>query len=266
MLEVENLVVEYNAKERKRVLDNITFTLSKQKAVVVGPNGSGKSTFLKAILGLVPIKEGRVMVFGNNVKNVKNEVRVSSNLLEVYELVNLSVKDIIFLYADLKRANADEVLTKIKEVEVESILKSKPWRLSTGQQKIFGNVMALSMNSKLALLDEPFEGIDQVRRKKIAQMIQEFDGEIVMVTHEFDVLLKYFKDWPLYFMIEGKLAGGFRVSDIPRIYMNREEKPGYISKINTRYGTLSFTLNEGEVSLTSATNWEGIFEKISGEL
>ena len=63
LIEIQNLNVAYG---RKKVLENITLTLSKNEIVtIVGPNGSGKTTLFKAIIGSIPIKSGSVVINQN---------------------------------------------------------------------------------------------------------------------------------------------------------------------------------------------------------
>ena len=63
LIKIQNLNVAYG---RKKVLENVTLTLSKNEIVtIVGPNGSGKTTLFKAIIGSIPIKSGSVVINQN---------------------------------------------------------------------------------------------------------------------------------------------------------------------------------------------------------
>jgi ABC-type multidrug transport system ATPase subunit len=77
-----------------------------EKAVVVGLNGSGKSTLFKAILGLAPIAEGSVKVFDIDVARERNDLRVSTNLSDMYRLAYVKTQDILNIFAELKGGKA----------------------------------------------------------------------------------------------------------------------------------------------------------------
>jgi ABC-type spermidine/putrescine transport systems, ATPase components len=57
-----------------------------------------------------------------------------------------------------------EYLSLVEHFELEEILNKKIHELSSGQAKMFGNIMALAPKPKLVLFDEPFENVDQNRR------------------------------------------------------------------------------------------------------
>src|ERR1700730_15749134 len=146
MLQIENLTVTYDRKEKDAVLRSVNLNLSSEKAVVVGPNGSGKSTLFRAVLGLVPIRSGSVKVFGTEVGDEKGDVRVSTNLAEVYRLAYVRARDIVNIFAELKGGNPESALKLFSDFELEPILKKRIHELSTGQQKMFGNIMAVSFS------------------------------------------------------------------------------------------------------------------------
>lgn len=102
MLEVKDLTVGYDKYVEGLVLKSVNLNLTSEKTVIVGPNGSGKSTLFKAILGLAPIKGGFVKVFYTDVRNEKQDIRVSTNLAEVYRLAYFRLRDLVNVFAELK--------------------------------------------------------------------------------------------------------------------------------------------------------------------
>lgn len=262
MLEVKGLVVDYGKRDR-RVLNRVDLTVGDgEKVAVVGPNGSGKSTLIRAALGLAPIAEGSATVFGMDVRTVSGETRVSTNLLEVYRLLYSSAAELIKVFAELKGVNPSDYLSLVDYFGLQEVLDRRVHEMSSGQAKMFGNIMALGSKPKLLLLDEPFENVDQSRRAKMANTLTGFGEEVVMVTHEFDLLRK-FQDWKLYFMIEGTLYGAFSVADLDELYISRGEKPGSILTVNTSFGTLSITRGQGDVALKSATSINRLIEEVA---
>src|SRR5579883_2525559 len=238
MLSVQDLVVTYNRHSDGPVLKNVNFQIaSEEKVVIVGPNGSGKSTLLKAILGLAPIESGSVKVFGTDVKEVRGDVRVSTNLAEVYRLAYVKAKDVVKIFAELKGGNPDSAF------------------------KMFGNILAVSFSPKLVLLDEPFDNVDEGRRRRFIEVLRQLPAEMVVITHEFN-LLQRLSDWGLYFMIEGRLWGKFSASLLDRLYITRGEASGSLAVMETSLGRLSITLDHGDIAVRTATNLNALLEQV----
>ena len=60
-LEVRN--ISYSYQEDRKILSNISFDINEGEYIsIVGPNGSGKSTLARVLVGLLPIKEGEIIV------------------------------------------------------------------------------------------------------------------------------------------------------------------------------------------------------------
>jgi ABC-type multidrug transport system ATPase subunit len=264
MLQIENLTVSYDRKADSAVLKGVNLDLSGEKAVVVGPNGSGKSTLFRAVLGLVPVQSGSVKVFGTAIEHEKGDVRVSTNLAEVYRLAYVRTYDIVNIFAELKGGDKESALKLFHDFELEPVLKKRIHELSTGQQKMFGNIMAVSFSPKLVLLDEPFDNVDEHRRRKFIEVLKDLDAETIIITHEFD-LLQRLGDWALYFMLEGKLWGKFSASQLDRLYLTRGEAKDALEVIETSLGKLSVTLDHGDVQVKTASSVNALLEEVKEE-
>lgn len=204
MLEVYNLVVRY---EKNRDAVNVSeFVLQdKEKIIILGPNGSGKTTLIKAVLGLVNY-EGDIKINGKDLRKIKCELSVSTNLEEVYSLLYLDIKDLISLYMDLKGCDEENALKLVRYFGIENTLNKKLWQLSTGQRKLVTNILAISSEGEILLLDECFDGIDPPRKAKLANLLNQYEHSILITTHELG-MLKYLGQWGIYFMFEGKIFG-----------------------------------------------------------
>ncbi|MEM3655718.1 MAG: ATP-binding cassette domain-containing protein [Thermoprotei archaeon] len=261
MLEISGLVVRYG--KGREALRGVSLVVGDgDKVAIVGPNGSGKSTLIKAVLGLAPIVGGKVRVFGMDVDRVSGETKVSTNLGEVYRLLNAPARELIQLYAELKGVPPENYLKLVEDFGLEEILGKKLFKMSSGQAKMFGNIMAFGSNPRLILLDEPFEDVDQSRRMGLVKMLASFEGEAVLVTHEFDLLIK-FADWKLYFMLEGSLYGPFMIGDLNTLYISRGEKPNALCTIRTSFGVFTVTRGNGDLALKYATNIDKLIEEVA---
>jgi ABC-type Mn2+/Zn2+ transport system ATPase subunit len=262
MLQIEHLFVSYDGNKNGSVLRGVDLLVNqKEKAVVVGPNGSGKSTLFKAVLGLAPVTSGVIKLFGTLSSKEHGDTRVSTNIVDVYRLVYLPARDLVKIFAELKGKSPDFAFKLFREFELNSILGKRLHELSTGQQKMFGNIMAVSFDPKLVLLDEPFDNVDENRRRRLIDVLNRLDSEIVIITHEFN-LLSRLGDWGLYFMLEGKLWGRFSASQLDRLYISRGDISRAIKVMDTSLGKLSVTLDYGDVAVKTASNVNALLEKV----
>ncbi|HLI45673.1 MAG TPA: ATP-binding cassette domain-containing protein [Geobacterales bacterium] len=260
MLEIKDLIVSYG---RRSILKNIRLELEYgEKVAIIGPNGSGKSTLIKAVLGIAPISGGYVKIFNFDVKNLKNELRVSANLPELYRLFNANIKDLFKVFSMLKEVDEAAYFNLCNYFDLDDILDKRMHELSAGQVKMFANIMALAPNPKLLLLDEPFENVDQTKRIKLIRILQNFKESIILVTHELEILRK-FPEWNLYFVLEGQLYGPFKVSDMDDLYLSKGIKENALMTIQTSIGIFSITKEIGEVALKYATNFNQVIEEVA---
>ena len=262
MFQLDELCVNYQKGHIRPALEGVTMSLNSEKAVIVGPNGSGKTTLIKTLLGLVQASSGRIRVFGKDPREISGEVRVSTNLIDVYRIMRLSISDLIRMYSEMKGFEPDGPLEMIQSFGLGEILGKKIHETSSGEQKMVSNILALSFSPQLILLDEPFDNVDLPRRLKFSGILNSIDSEILLNTHEFDVLPRL-GDWSLYFMIEGRLFGKFRTSQLKDLYINRGNVEGSLSIMETSFGTFSVTEHDGQVPITGAGNLTALLGQVA---
>ncbi len=262
MIELKNYTAGYGRDQGNQAVSDIDFVMGREKSIIVGPNGSGKTTLFRSILGMVRQNVGTAKVLGKEPNNIRGELKVSTNLPEVYRLISGSVRDIIEVYSELKDSTSDDVYQLLKDYGLSDILKKRIFNLSTGQQKMLCNLLAVSFHPDLVLLDEPFENLDQNRRSRYFNLLNTLDAAVLLNTHELEIV-KRLADWYLYFMVQGKLYGKFKGSQIDDLYLNRGEVAGNISVWRTDFGTFSITLGEGSVKIFSIRNLNSIFDEVA---
>ena len=261
-LSFEAVSVRYPGSERDALVQASLTVDPAGKVVIVGPNGSGKSTLLRAALGLTPISRGTVHVLGRDVRSIRGETGVGTNLEEVYRLMAIPVGGLISLWARLKGGSAAEVRQWIDAFGLNSVLDRPLFRLSTGQMKLVGDLLALGFSPELLLLDEPFDNVDFGRRRQYVGLLSQSGAAVVMNTHELD-LLHSFPEWDLYFMFDGQLVGRFRAHDIDRLYVNRGVRAGALATFRSSLGEISVTLDSGDFPMKGASNLSYLLDRIA---
>ncbi|MGC9166897.1 MAG: ATP-binding cassette domain-containing protein [Thermoplasmata archaeon] len=237
-IELRNLEVKY---KKKIILNDINYTLEDGKHILIGPNGSGKTTLVKCILGMIDYN-GKIMT--NGVRSI------STNLIDVYKLINSDVRDIINIYSDIFSVERENIYSMIKKFRVERILNNRINSISTGESKILGFSIAMNINADLIILDEPFEGIDTSRKSIIIKYLNEKKSNYLLITHELDLIDQLNFDG-LSFIINGRIFGEFRNVDLKDIYFSKKNTDKILGYVNLGKDKYFITEGNGEIPLTS---------------
>jgi ABC-type multidrug transport system ATPase subunit len=261
VLSVRDLTVRYPGA-RSDALSGVSLELGYEKIAIVGPNGSGKSTLLRAALGLTPIGGGSVRVLGHDARTARGVLGVGTNLEEVYRLMTVPVDGLIAIWAGLTGSSGEVVRRWIDDFGLREALERPLFRLSTGQAKLVGDLLAIAFSPRLLLLDEPFDNVDFGRRRKCIDLLLRSPASIALNTHELD-LLPSLPDWGLYFMFEGQLIGRFRAADIDRLYVNRGPRAEALARFRTSLGEVSVTLDRGDAPMKGASNLAYVLDRIA---
>ena len=164
-LHVEGVVAGYGAKN---ILHGVSFHVPPHASLtVVGPNGSGKSTLMKAVVGLLPLRAGRVLFNGVDLTGLPVHERVRGGIgyvpQEYNVFRNLTVRENLKIGHEfgVARTGFDarlaEVLTLFPEIVPR--LSALAGHLSGGQRQMVAMATALMPTPTLLVLDEPSAGL-----------------------------------------------------------------------------------------------------------
>ncbi len=182
-LEVEHLNAWYGAAQ---VLDDVTFAVGRGEVVaLMGRNGAGKSTTMKAVMGLMPRRDGMVQVNGRDISALKpyeiarlgvgftpEDRRIFSDLTVLENLDAGRQPPRAFTDGTPAPSWTPESLFKLFPNLAE--LRHRPGgRMSGGEQQMLTIARTLMGNPLIVLLDEPSEGIAPLIVEEIADTIVE---------------------------------------------------------------------------------------------
>ncbi len=158
---------------------------------IFGRNGAGKSTFLQIAGSLVRSYEGKVAIFGEDIRRASLETRraVGFVLHDICLYSDLTVLDNLRFFARLYGVASPEqrALELLDRVELAHRRGSTIRELSRGMKQRAAIARALVHDPRLLLLDEPFTGLDEISSQSLATMLREFanaGGTVLMSTHD----------------------------------------------------------------------------------
>ena len=148
-----------------------------QIVVIVGPNGAGKSTAMKAMLGMVSLKEGSLILDGSDISKLTPQDRVAAGIAFVPQTMNifseLTVEENLEMGAFLRENNVKETIEEIYNLfpAMKDKRNQLAGELSGGQRQQVAVSRALMTRPKVLMLDEPTAGVSPIVMKEIFERI-----------------------------------------------------------------------------------------------
>ena len=162
------------------ILHSCTISVEKGEiAVIVGPNGAGKSTAMKAVFGMLPLREGQVRLGGKDITHLKPQDRVPEGMAFVPQTQNvftgMTVKENLEMGAYLRDSGIEETMEQV--FGLFPILAEKQnqmaGELSGGQRQQVAVGRALMTKPTVLMLDEPTAGVSPIVMDELFDRILE---------------------------------------------------------------------------------------------
>ena len=187
---VKNVYKNYGDVEALRDL-SLEFPKG-QLTSLLGPSGCGKTTLLKIIAGLLPATQGEVLVNGQPVNKPGPD---RAFVFQDFALMPWAsvIRNVAF-GLELRGVNKSEresIAAKyIKDVGLTGFEHSFPHELSGGMRQRVGLARALSVDSPVLLMDEPFSAVDEQTRRKFQEdllnLVKNENKTFIFVTHSIE--------------------------------------------------------------------------------
>ncbi|MCS6870580.1 MAG: ABC transporter ATP-binding protein [Anaerolineae bacterium] len=198
-LEIENLYVN-RPNQNVLALEDISVRVPVgTRLALVGPNGAGKSTLLKTIAGLLPIRSGRLLVYGLPVGACHHRVAYLPQRGDIDWRFPINLRRLVMTgrYVHLgwlRQPSAHDwqiVDRVIERLGLSALADRQIGQLSGGQQQRALLARALAQEADLILLDEPTSAVDAETQAVISNLIAELSREgktLVVATHNLERL------------------------------------------------------------------------------
>ncbi|MDJ0980650.1 MAG: ABC transporter ATP-binding protein [Kiloniellales bacterium] len=230
LLAVENVSASYAGQIM--VLRNIDLKIHKGRTVaVVGESGSGKSTLARAITGLLPPLEGRVLFQGEELppalaQRSRDQLR---RLQMIYQMPDTAlnprqrVREVIgrplAFYLDMNgRAREERIreLLRLIELEPDDFIDRYPGELSGGQKQRICIARALAAEPELIICDEVTSALDQLVAEEILKLLQRLQDDLkvsyMFITHDL-ATVKAISD-EIVVMLQGEIVEQGRKDEV----------------------------------------------------
>jgi len=187
-------------------LKNITYTFEDNKITsIIGVSGSGKTLLTFLITGLVLPTEGTISVEGNIIDNTTKDLKkIRKNIGYVFQnpeeqFFTNSVKEEIKFSLKKYKYRLDKiderVLKSLKMVGLdETFLNRNPFTLSKGEQEKLALAIALSLNPKILILDEPTTYLDDKSTNELIDLLlrikEKYNKTIIIVSNDINFINK----------------------------------------------------------------------------
>ena len=223
-IEFENVEKEYKMGEVSiKALNNTNFKIEKgELVVIVGPSGAGKTTSLNILGGMDTVTNGKVIVDGKRIDELKNKELIKYRredigfVFQFYNLVqNLTSVENVELATQICKDSLDpkEVLEK---VGLKDRMKNFPSQLSGGEQQRVAIARAIAKNPKLLLCDEPTGALDSKTGKQILKLLQDTCRKekitVIIITH--NTAIAPMADKVIYF--KNGTAENIKINESPK--------------------------------------------------
>ena len=209
MLHCENLTLGY---DRHPAIHHLNVHIpAGELLAIVGPNGAGKSTFFNILTGLYIPDSGSITYYGRDITKMPPYERVDLGIIRTFQLVSVFDTLTVIENMMLARARFDKKYKKsrfflnnlLKSSEVETCMKVLDTigiankadvlvsDLPYGKKRELEIAIALSMEPKLLLLDEPLAGMSMVEIVEIMDIIKALKSKltIALVEHKISKIL-----------------------------------------------------------------------------
>ena len=193
-----------------RAVDGASLAVaSGERRVLIGPNGAGKTTLFNCIAGTLRPTSGRVLLFGDDISGLPENKRTARGMGRTFQISNvftdLTVLENLLLSivgTDGRKwimhrplssfaAERTQALDGLERVGLGGRADETVKFLSYGERRQLELALALNVNPKVLLLDEPCAGLSPSERQRFSQLIATLPRDItlIMIEHDIDIAL-----------------------------------------------------------------------------
>ena len=208
-LQASGLVKRYGALQ---VTNNVSLSLMPgARTALIGPNGAGKTTLVHLLSGVVQPDAGRIQLFGDDLTGVPSATRVRRGLVRTFQITSLfatlSVLENLYIVlaqhsgrgfdlwrpARKQQALLDRAEALITQLKLADDMHRRVSEIAYGRQRLVEIAIALALEPKVLLLDEPAAGIPSTELDLLLDAIHGLPADIavLMIEHDMEMVRRF---------------------------------------------------------------------------
>jgi branched-chain amino acid transport system ATP-binding protein len=220
------------------VANNIDLNLrAGERRALIGPNGAGKTTFVGMLSGTLRPDRGTISLMGRDITDERPDRRVKSGLVRTFQITNLfrslSVLENVYLAASehlgaarhMFRAAAyhRDVMERAQEIVATLGLSADMHRkiseIAYGRQRLVEIAIALCLEPKVLVLDEPAAGIPSDQAALLLDVIDQLPAHIaiLMIEHDMQIVRRFAGSVTVF------VGGSVLITGTPQEVMSNEQ-------------------------------------------
>jgi branched-chain amino acid transport system ATP-binding protein len=189
-----------------QALSNVSFAVEPgERRLIIGPNGAGKTTLFNMLSGAYPVSGGQVTLFGRDITSLPPYERAKMGLARTFQITNLfrnltvlenvllalqAVEDCAFsLHRGIPPHLFHNANALLAEWGLAAIADQHAHEISYGEQRQVDLILAMAVQPKVLLLDEPTAGLSAAEVVRVVGMVRSLPKAmtILMIEHDMDV-------------------------------------------------------------------------------
>lgn len=231
-LETRNLTKQFGAFT---VTNDVSLSLPKgARHALIGPNGAGKTTLINLLTGALSPSGGQIMLEGEDITKTSIHGRVQRGMARTFQ-INQLFADLTPLESMLIALNqrhgksghfwrslashrtiADEAASLLEQFRLSDVMDDPSQRLAYGKQRLLEIALAIAMQPKVLLLDEPAAGVPEDERHEVLGIVRNLPDDVTIVLIEHDMELVFSFADQISVLAAGQLVAQGSVAEISK--------------------------------------------------
>jgi len=201
---------------------------------LIGPNGAGKTTFINLLTGFLAPDAGSIALAGVEISRMRPEARVRRGLARTHQintlLAEISARDNVAIavaeregfawrmlrFAPQWRRCVEEAQQRLEEMGIGAVGDRRVSLLPYGQQRLLEIAIALALEPRVLLLDEPAAGVPAAETHVIHDVLNRLPGDIAMmiIEHDMEVIFRFARE--IIVLVRGRILTRGAPAEIAR--------------------------------------------------
>jgi branched-chain amino acid transport system ATP-binding protein len=228
------------------VTDDVTLeVMPGELHAVIGPNGAGKTTLINQIAGFMTPEAGRILFAGEDITGLPAHLRAARGLARSFQITSIlpefPVLENVALAVQARAGSSfrftgraaaeaelnEPALAALAEVGLAERADVAAGHLSHGEKRALELAIALAMQPKLLLLDEPMAGTGREESQRLIAMLRRFKGRFPIILVEHDMTAVFALADRISVLTYGRVVASGAAEEVRR---NPEVIAGYLGE------------------------------------